>query len=98
MAGALAEMHAVEATGVWNVPIVARRKTALVEKGVAQGWLIPSQDLKLGRIIGAGTFGQTYEAEWHGVRVRLRPAPLAFHMPRAPCKRDATAQAAQHCV
>jgi hypothetical protein len=57
---------------VWEAPHVSRRRTALLAKGAAQGWLICERDLRLGRIIGAGTFGQTYEAGWHGVKVLSR--------------------------
>ena len=61
--------------GVWDAPHVARRRDALLSKGAAQGWLISDRDLRLGRIIGAGTFGQTYEADWHGVKVQRRALP-----------------------
>lgn len=59
--------------GIWEAPHVSRRRDALLSKGAGQGWLISDRDLRLGRIIGAGTFGQTYEADWHGVKV-LAPA------------------------
>jgi hypothetical protein len=70
MDGTLAESYERPATGAWNVPWVADARDALLARGAAQGWLIPRRDLQLGRIIGAGTFGQTYEADWHGVKVR----------------------------
>jgi hypothetical protein len=72
MDGLCAEaLSARGSNSVWEAPHVSRRRGALLTKGSAQGWLICDRDLRLGRIIGAGTFGQTYEADWHGVKVRL---------------------------
>lgn len=55
---------------IWEVPHIQKRRRALIDRGAQQGWLIPQQELQLGRIIGAGTFGQTFEADWRGTRVR----------------------------
>jgi hypothetical protein len=69
MDGTLAETYFKPTAGVWDIPFVSKHRDAILHKGASQGWLIPSKDLRLGRIIGAGTFGQTYEADWHGVKV-----------------------------
>jgi hypothetical protein len=70
MDGIMAESYARPAEGAWEVPHVAAQRDALLAKGANQGWLIARRDLQLGRIVGAGTFGQTYEAEWRGIKVR----------------------------
>ena len=35
-------------------------------------WVIPPQELKLGRRIGAGSFGVVYTADWNGTEVALK--------------------------
>ena len=67
---AVAESYAEPLNGAWDIPYVAAQRDALIRKGAAQGWLIQRQDLDIGRMIGAGSFGQTYEAEWRGIQVR----------------------------
>jgi hypothetical protein len=67
---AVAGSYAEAPNGAWDIPYVSLQRDALIRKGAAQGWLIPRQDLNLGCVIGAGTFGQTYEAEWRSIKVQ----------------------------
>ena len=39
---------------------------------ISQNWEIKREDLKLGRLLGEGDYGNAYEAVWRGTKVTAR--------------------------
>lgn len=56
--------------GFWESDMVSKKRKELLEKGAHQGWLMNVNELQIGAPIGQGSFGQTFEANWRGTRVR----------------------------
>ena len=56
--------------GFWESDMVCNKRKSLLEKGAQQGWLMDTTELQMGEPIGQGSFGQTFEANWRGTRVR----------------------------
>jgi hypothetical protein len=44
----------------------------LVARGAAGGWLVAPSEVELGPLLGAGAFGATYRARWHGADVAVK--------------------------
>jgi hypothetical protein len=44
----------------------------LAARGAAGGWLVAPTEVELGILLGAGAFGSTYRARWHGADVAVK--------------------------